>query len=483
MAYGGGAVTLTLDQQPKPWQRTLAECESVIERGKAAFVEVGEALAEVRDRRLYRQLGIGTFETYCRVRWGWTRDYGHKLLNAARVVRAIEGNVDHGLQPPRSEREARPLVALKDDPEAVRAAWAEAVATAPATGLTAAHVATVVAGRRPLAHRDAHADRQVRSHRDAHADRQVRSHRDAHADRNRALAEQVLEREARFLAGATPGAPPRDWYDRVAPIDALSYLHALPDGCVDLCVTSPPYWAKRVYSAGDADELGQEADPQTYVEALRRIVGEIGRVLTPTGWLFLVLGDTYASQPGQQRGKPERRRGISDTARRQSAGAPDGRRFDVPSKSLCLVPWRLVTALVQTDGWRLRNVIAWTKPNHLPANVFDRLTEAWEPVFALTRSAHPYFDREAGGPAGVVDVWPIAVGREPNGTADVGAHPAVFPSGLVRRCIGHACPPGGAVLDPFAGSGRVLEVAAEMGRRFLGCDLVDWSDADDECGQ
>ena len=47
---------------------TLAECEDVINRGLATFVEVGNALLRIRDERLYRA-EFGTFEAYCRQRW------------------------------------------------------------------------------------------------------------------------------------------------------------------------------------------------------------------------------------------------------------------------------------------------------------------------------------------------------------------------------------------------------------------------------
>ena len=50
----------------------LAECEAVIERGQQTFIEVGQALMEIRDSRLYRETHA-TFEAYCNERWGWTR--------------------------------------------------------------------------------------------------------------------------------------------------------------------------------------------------------------------------------------------------------------------------------------------------------------------------------------------------------------------------------------------------------------------------
>jgi DNA modification methylase len=59
------------------------------------------------------------------------------------------------------------------------------------------------------------------------------------------------------------------------------------------------------------------------------------------------------------------------------------------------------------------------------------------------------------------DVWEIAT--EPY----EGEHFSVFPKRLVERCIKIGCPPGGVVLDPFAGSGTVGEVAKKLGRHAI----------------
>jgi hypothetical protein len=53
----------------------LAELERVIERGLQSFVEVGKALADIRDGKLYRCQGDATFEDYCQQRWGFSRGW------------------------------------------------------------------------------------------------------------------------------------------------------------------------------------------------------------------------------------------------------------------------------------------------------------------------------------------------------------------------------------------------------------------------
>lgn len=118
----------------------LEQLEVVIERGLNTFVEVGQALMDIRDGRLYRQ-GYATFEDYCRERWGWERRHAYRLMDAASAVE----NVSRGTQNmplPTSERQVRPLTQL--EPTQQRETWARVVETAPEGKVTAAHVQAVV---------------------------------------------------------------------------------------------------------------------------------------------------------------------------------------------------------------------------------------------------------------------------------------------------------------------------------------------------
>jgi hypothetical protein len=64
---------------------TLAELEVVIESGKQTYVEVGNALREIRDRKLYKETHQ-TFEAYCQERWGFTRSTAYRNIRAADVA-------------------------------------------------------------------------------------------------------------------------------------------------------------------------------------------------------------------------------------------------------------------------------------------------------------------------------------------------------------------------------------------------------------
>lgn len=91
----------------------LAELEAAIERGMGTFVEVGRALAEVRDARLYRA-AHPSFEAYLEARWSISRRRGYQLIEAAEAVQSFA-------QPPAVEAHARALAALP--PEQREAAY------------------------------------------------------------------------------------------------------------------------------------------------------------------------------------------------------------------------------------------------------------------------------------------------------------------------------------------------------------------------
>ena len=96
--------------------RPLAELEGIIERGLETFVEVGHALMEIRERRLYKP-AYATFDAYLKGRWRTlsSRSYASRLIAAARVVDVLPvGNT------PPNEAQARELVPLLSEPDKLR---------------------------------------------------------------------------------------------------------------------------------------------------------------------------------------------------------------------------------------------------------------------------------------------------------------------------------------------------------------------------
>jgi hypothetical protein len=113
----------------------LARAEQSIEKGLKHFLSVGDALTDIRERRLYRDK-FETFEYYVQVRWNMTHRRANQIIagaETARLIAAESGN--HGSQTtdePPAERVLRPLTSL---PKGERAsAFREAQAEAAKTG-------------------------------------------------------------------------------------------------------------------------------------------------------------------------------------------------------------------------------------------------------------------------------------------------------------------------------------------------------------
>jgi len=172
--------------------------------------------------------------------------------------------------------------------------------------------------------------------------------------------------------------------------DCRETLKTIPDGTVQTCVTSPPYWGLRSYlPAGHDDkhrEIGQEPTPEAFVETMVEVFREVRRCLHESGTVWLNLGDSYNNFRVSSQGHAVHGRDIRDL--------PEGRRkvdHGLKEKDLCMIPWRVALAL-QADGWWLRSVICWHKKSCMPESVTDRPTNSWEPIFLLAKSASYFYD-------------------------------------------------------------------------------------------
>jgi len=298
--------------------------------------------------------------------------------------------------------------------------------------------------------------------------------------------------------------------------DCRETLKTLPDGSVNCCVTSPPYFGLRDY--GTEGQIGLEQTPEAFVAELVSVFREVRRVLRDDGTLWLNLGDSYAANgsgggAGQNLAKLADRYAPNKKPRnpnRQDNGdvvhAPKKVPLGLKHKDLIGIPWRVAFAL-QADGWYLRQDIIWHKPNPMPESVRDRCTKAHEYIFLLSKSPKYYFDADAikedarnwgtrdrsdgkytsgevpisgGAHKGLKgkqweeepkknrrSVWTVTT------KPYKGAHFATFPPDLIEPCVLAGCPAEGTVLDPFGGSGTTAGVAIKHGRNAVLCELSD----------
>ena len=227
---------------------------------------------------------------------------------------------------------------------------------------------------------------------------------------------------------------------------------------VQCVVTSPPYYWQRDY--GCAGQLGLEATPAEYVAAMVGVFALVRELLANDGVLWLNLGDSYYSGNGQPTGSDPR--SPSRNWIRTALRPLDAPGLGWPKKSLLGIPWMVAHAL-QADGWTLRSDVVWCRESAFPEpSVTDRPHRKHEYVFLLSKARRYYFDRDA---LPEESVWHIPHKRGAKG------HSAAFPCELARRCIESGSRPGDTVLDPFFGSGTTGEVAGNLGRNWIGCEI------------
>jgi hypothetical protein len=127
--------------------KRLSELEGLIKDKLAAFLSVGYAMREIRDRQLYRTTHR-CFSDYIKEVGEMARGTAYRFIDAVDVVDMVRGfgqiqNVSHGRQIewiPQNERQARALIKYKDDPKTLQTVVTEAVKTAPDGKITAAHI-------------------------------------------------------------------------------------------------------------------------------------------------------------------------------------------------------------------------------------------------------------------------------------------------------------------------------------------------------
>ena len=305
--------------------------------------------------------------------------------------------------------------------------------------------------------------------------------------------------------------------------DSLSQLKTLPEKSINMCMTSPPYWALRDY--GVEGQLGLETTFEEYINNLCNIFDGVKRVLGDDGTCWVNLGDTYMgnssySEKGRQ-GFGNDKIGMmnkwKDPKNPASLRARERVTNTLPPKSLSMIPFRFSIEMV-SRGWILRNTIIWHKPNCMPSSVKDRFTVDFEYLFFFSKSKRYYFETQyephltqENRPDGIVRerefgydtqylnvrgfktkqnieqpqppqrhgqninytkqgrnkrcVWKISTKPFPE------SHFAVYPEELCETPIKAGCPEGGIVLDPFFGAGTTGVVALKQNKKFIGIEL------------
>jgi site-specific DNA-methyltransferase (cytosine-N4-specific) len=266
--------------------------------------------------------------------------------------------------------------------------------------------------------------------------------------------------------------------------DVREKLKELPDKSIQMCVTSPPYYALRDYGTAEWEggnpncdhieilggrgekskkqttsygtqatqykneckkcnakrkdnQLGLEKTPEEFVENMVKVFAEVHRVLRDDGTLWLNLGDSY-----------------------------------LKNKQLGFIPQKVAIAL-QEWGWILRQDIIWAKKNCMPESVKDRFTKSHEYIFLFSKQPKYFFNqmlepvkqKDKNEKRNKRSVWNMRTASYKE------AHFAVFPPELAETCIKAGSNEKDIVLDCFMGSGTTAMVAQDLFRKWIGVEL------------
>ena len=233
--------------------------------------------------------------------------------------------------------------------------------------------------------------------------------------------------------------------------NCVDLIPCLPDRCIDLVLTSPPYAEQR---HGHFPSVPEEH----YPEFTLRWMAALRNKLTEDGSVLIVID-------------PHVKKGVMASYVQQ-------------------------TEMVLRDlGWKQHRTLIWAKPDMLPLGHKGWPRHAYEEILWFSRSKKPFCDpwacgrptkrlkvngyagsgwtngrgEEKEGMAQTTDVFTVPVGANEKGVN----HPAQFPVSLAENLIQTFCPAGGTVLDPFAGSGSTLVAAHQLSRNFYGFEIVE----------
>jgi len=241
-------------------------------------------------------------------------------------------------------------------------------------------------------------------------------------------------------------------------------MSELSDGSVALTVTSPPYWNAIDYDihATDSAEFYRTrtyangyTEYEEYLDWLERIYSELLRVTMPGGFCATVIGTVLL----------------------------DGKHYPVPLD---------LASRLTHSGWEFHQDIIWHKctagvkragvaiqkpyPGYYYPNIMTEyilvLRKPGDPIYRGRTASQKESARYPINRLFTMDIanniWHVA--PVPPNVID---HPCPFPEEIVYRLVQMYSYPGDLVLDPFCGAGTTLKVAAHMGRRYVGYDVIE----------
>ncbi len=216
----------------------------------------------------------------------------------------------------------------------------------------------------------------------------------------------------------------------------------LPDACVDLVITDPPFGIdfkarKGNYNRKDGRVLEGYSEVQggDYLAFTRAWLAQVRRVLKPEGSIYVFSGWNYL-------------------------------------KDLLIALDELQFTLVNHLIWKYQFGVV-TKRKYVTAHyhiLYGCIDDRKRKFFPYARF-HPESREPDGGSAHYrdkEDVWNI---QREYWTGDVKT-PTKLPAEIIRKILAYSSEPGDLVLDPFLGSGQVAVISQQEDRRYVGFEIV-----------
>lgn len=236
----------------------------------------------------------------------------------------------------------------------------------------------------------------------------------------------------------------KNWLNQIICGDNVEVMRQMPDKCIDLTVTSPPYDNLRTYNGFSFN--------------FEEVAQELYRITKDGGVVVWVVGDE--------------------------------------TKRFCesLTSFKQAMFFVEDCRFNLLDTMIYYKQNYAPAYPnLKRYANQFEYMFVFSKGRPNAFNplrvpkiENRNGMSGfrqrdgsikrkkittegdtkeASNVWSYAVGFKSLG------HPAPFPEQLAKDHIISWSNPGDLVFDPFLGSGTTAKMALLTGRNYLGCDI------------
>ena len=244
--------------------------------------------------------------------------------------------------------------------------------------------------------------------------------------------------------------------DRLFTGHAAGVLSQFPDGCIDLVITSPPYWTAVEYDQGQNPWSSYEG----YLTDMQSVWAQCARVLRPNGKLCI----NAPIMPIPKEVIQQHTRHLKNIA------------FDMENR-----------ILIETDLERY-SLFVWQKQTSkmmfgsypYPGNIIENNTIEFINVYVKPGKPRKFDaavkDANELSRTEWLDLTQQVWFMYPEDVRREGDHPAPFPAKLPGRLMrlytyGAAAQfPGEIVLDPFVGTGTTCAVARSMGRRYVGID-------------